>query len=257
MVIYEAINKINNKRYIGQTKDFLRRKKQHEKSIRYGSGCTYFARALSKYGINNFVWKVIDHASTQEELDAKESFWIEFFNTTDNRYGYNLKGGGYNPFLTDEVKESIGKAQLGELNHMYGKTGSNNPTSKKVIDITTNTTYDSVSDLCRGMGFELSKVCCVCRGERLTHKGHIFRYLDDEGNIIDNGKTTSIAEIKNYKSKLYAKTNSIKILDKTNNIVYNSLIDAVGRRYISNLSRKLRQCGGKCRYHNIDWEIIG
>nr|DAT40152.1 MAG TPA: GIY-YIG nuclease superfamily protein [Caudoviricetes sp.] len=32
MVIYEAINKINNKRYIGQTKDFPRRKKQHEKS---------------------------------------------------------------------------------------------------------------------------------------------------------------------------------------------------------------------------------
>jgi group I intron endonuclease len=256
MVIYEAINKINNKRYIGQTKDFPRRKKQHEKSIRYGSGCSYFTRALSKYGINNFIWKVIDHASTQEDLDAKESFWIEFFNTTNNRYGYNLKGGGYNPFLTDEVKESIRKSQKGKLNHMYGRTGADSPSSKAVIDITTNTTYGSVSDLCRETGFELSKVCCVCRGERLTHKGHIFRYLDKDGNIIDNGNTTSTEEIKNHKSKLYAKINSIKILDKTNNIVYNSLIDAVGRHYISNLSRKLRQCGGKCRYHNIDWEII-
>ena len=256
MVVYEAINKVNNKRYIGQTVDFARRKRQHEDSIKYGGGCSYFIRALSKYGVNNFVWRVIDRAITQEELDAKESFWIEFFNTTDSRFGYNLKGGGYNPFLTESVKRSIGNAQLGELNHMYGKTGSNNQTSKRVIDITTNITYDSVSELCRGNDFELSKVCCVCRGERLTHKGHIFRYLDKNGNIIDNGNTTSKEEIAKYKSMIYAKNNGIKILDKTNNIVYNSLIEAVGRRYISSLSRKLRQCGGKCKYHNIDWEII-
>lgn len=103
MVVYEAKNIVNGKRYIGQTtQDFLTRKQQHLDSIKYNnSGCHLFKRALIKYGEDKFVWKIIDVATSREELNLKESFWIEFFKTTDVNFGYNLKGGGYNPFLTD------------------------------------------------------------------------------------------------------------------------------------------------------------
>ena len=96
MIIYEAINKINGKRYIGQTIYSLNhRKKQHLSSIKYNTtGCTLFKRAIEKYGSNNFEWKVVDSAKSHTELDAKESFWISFFGTTNPMKGYTLKGGG-------------------------------------------------------------------------------------------------------------------------------------------------------------------
>lgn len=165
------------------------RKKQHFNAAKYAINISkHFYRAINKYGWDQFEWKVIDSATTQEELDAKESFWIEFFDTTDIHKGYNLKGGGYNPFLTDEVKRRIGEAQIGELNHSYGKIGEESVSSKKFIDLTTGETYVGVSEFCRiHPEFIVSKVCAACRGDRYTTQGHIFRYLDEDDRIIDNG----------------------------------------------------------------------
>lgn len=151
MIIYEAINTVNGKRYIGQSIHSLQcRKTQHENSVKYNrGGCRLFKRALAKYGIDSFDWKVIDTASSREELNIKESFWISFFNTTDTSCGYNLKGGGYEPFLTDDVKKSIGDSQKGSLNHMYGKYDDKNPNSKRVLVVSTKEIFNSVSELCR------------------------------------------------------------------------------------------------------------
>ena len=165
MLIYDARNKINGKRYIGQTIHTLEERKHGHLS---GVSCSYFRRALDKYGADSFEWNIIDTAKTRDELNKKESYWIDFYATTNRDNGYNLKGGGHNPFLTDRVKKAIGDAQRGELNPMYGRCGKDNPSSIPVIDITTGIRYDSVSDMCRITSFGISKVCCVCRGERYT-----------------------------------------------------------------------------------------
>lgn len=184
MIIYEAVNKKNGKRYIGQTIHTLEdRKRRHINSIRYNnSGCHYFKRALIKYGIDSFDWRVIDKAYTTEELDLKESFWIEFFKTTDPINGYNLKGGGDAPYLNESTRKKIGDAQRGSKNHMYGRCGSLNPSSKSVICLDDGNVFGSVSELVhfyKSKGLSLSRVCSVCRGERKTHHGMVFRYLDD------------------------------------------------------------------------------
>lgn len=205
MIIYEALNIINNKRYIGQTVQTLhKRKLQHINSIKYkNSKCVAFVRAMEKYGVENFKWRIVDDAETLEELDKKESYWIEYYDTTNPNKGYNLKGGGHNPYLTEEVKKKIGDAQRGELNHMYGKTDKNNKTSKPVLCITTGKQYESACSCAKSMpGFDFSKICAVCRGDRYTYKKHIFRYLDSNGDIIDNGKPISMDEIKEIKRKI-------------------------------------------------------
>lgn len=101
MIIYEAMNIVNGKRYIGQTILTLEhRKRQHiETSKRNPSVSIHFYKAIQKYGEENFQWKVIDTAETQDELNFKESYWIELLNTTDPQIGYNLKGGGLNERL--------------------------------------------------------------------------------------------------------------------------------------------------------------
>lgn len=86
---------------------------------------------------------------------------------------------------------------------MYGKTGKYNKTSKPVLCITTGKQYYSASDCAKDMpGFDFSKICAVCRGDRYTYKKHIFRYIDSNGDIIDNGKPVSMDEIKEIKRKI-------------------------------------------------------
>lgn len=194
MIIYKATNLINNKIYIGQTVLNLQtRKKQHENSHKYKS-CYSFSKAIKKYGKDNFKWEVIDTASTIEELNEKESYYINSYKSLISENGYNLKGGGSNSFLTEEVKKKISQAQIGEKNHMYGKTGSLNPTSKRVRNITTEDEYESANECAIKENINFSHICAVCRGDRGSTNNCIYRYLDNEGNIIQPKQT---ADIKN------------------------------------------------------------
>lgn len=90
-IIYCAINRINNKKYIGQTIDFKKRKMEHIRSIFKNE--TTFQKAMNKYGVKNFKWEIIDYANSLEELDEKEVFWIDYFNTYGSG-GYNMTIGG-------------------------------------------------------------------------------------------------------------------------------------------------------------------
>jgi len=91
-IIYSAKNLTNNKRYIGQTTCTLeKRKKEHINSV--SKQKFTFQKAMKKYGIENFLWEVIDYADSPEELDYKETYWIDHFNTYGHE-GYNMTIGG-------------------------------------------------------------------------------------------------------------------------------------------------------------------
>lgn len=107
-IIYMHTNKLNGKKYIGQTTKTLNaRLKEHLKEMIKGSNLP-FHRALKKYGIENFVSEIIDTANNQKELNEKEIKWIAHFNT--------YKGKGYNCTIGGE-----GYKAFGEKNHFYGK----------------------------------------------------------------------------------------------------------------------------------------
>lgn len=94
-LIYKAINKINNKQYIGQTMNTLgERKKQHIQSA-FNSRRepkSYFHKAIKKYGEENFKWEIIENNIPNEKLNERERYWIKFYNTYED--GYNLTEGG-------------------------------------------------------------------------------------------------------------------------------------------------------------------
>ena len=98
-IIYIAINKIDGKVYVGQTKQTVKtRFGQHcNEALREEKlelACCYFHQALLRYGKENFIVEQIDTAETKEELDEKESHWIKVYNSTDRIHGYNLTPGG-------------------------------------------------------------------------------------------------------------------------------------------------------------------
>ena len=84
MWIYKITNIQNNKVYIGQTirpiKDRLNR---HINDALHNILDTHFARAIRKYGKESFIIEEIDTASSQEELNQKEQYWIRYYDSVN------------------------------------------------------------------------------------------------------------------------------------------------------------------------------
>ena len=82
---------------------------------------------------------------------------------------------------------------------MYGKTGALNPTSKKVINLTTNMIFGSASEAAQYDKTNFSHVCSVCRGTRGSTKGNVYRYLDKENNILqpENSAKVKAKKVRN------------------------------------------------------------
>lgn len=93
--IYCFINKINNKKYIGQTSNLNRRISEHK--YRSGKDNLPFHNAIMKYGIKSFEIKIlIENVSTQEKLNEYEKFFIKRYKTGSKKFGYNISSGGSN-----------------------------------------------------------------------------------------------------------------------------------------------------------------
>lgn len=109
--IYCITNKINGKCYVGQSLNIEQRWKAHRsrpfntKSSQYNS---ILYKAIRKYGINNFIFSILEECN-QEELNAREIFWINKLDSYNN--GYNLTKGGQecsiNTKLTSEEVQEI------------------------------------------------------------------------------------------------------------------------------------------------------
>ena len=99
--IYCYVNKTNGKKYIGQTNNLERRKKQHiQDSIHcfQGHEISYelpFHRAIRKYGIDNFEYNILEIIDTDnwDEVNKLESYYIKKENTIVPN-GYNLQCDG-------------------------------------------------------------------------------------------------------------------------------------------------------------------
>ena len=101
-LIYEMINKVNNKYYIGQhyTKDPL---------DNYSGSGYYLNDEIHKYGLSNFVKVILCDYPTFNEMDQTERESVQLSDCyPENNMSYNLKEGGSNGPHTDEIKKKLG-----------------------------------------------------------------------------------------------------------------------------------------------------
>ena len=92
--IYKITNLINNKSYIGQSVNIEKRWNNEKRCAFIESDKSYnypLSIAFRKYGVDNFLFEVIEECS-QEELNEKEMFWISKFDTFYNGYNQTLGG---------------------------------------------------------------------------------------------------------------------------------------------------------------------
>lgn len=86
-----------------------------ESRWRYGKGYehnAYFTRAINKYGWDNFQHEIIASNLTEEEAKNFEKLLIKKLKSNNQKYGYNLTGGG---------DGACGVSHVGEKNPFYGK----------------------------------------------------------------------------------------------------------------------------------------
>jgi hypothetical protein len=111
-VIYKIQNNINNKVYIGQTTNDNGFNGRYSYNLEENTHNEHLKNSILKYGIDNFnIDKEFDIANSQEELDEKEIYWIEYYNSTNPKFGYNKKEGGNGGLLSAESKIKMSKTK--------------------------------------------------------------------------------------------------------------------------------------------------
>lgn len=93
--IYIHKNKINGKMYIGQSKNPSKRWGKNGLGYKpHKNGESRFWNAIQKYGWNNFDHIIIAKCLYREMANQLEKELIFRYNTTNDKYGYNIAIGG-------------------------------------------------------------------------------------------------------------------------------------------------------------------
>lgn len=112
--VYQHINKINGKRYIGITKQNPESRWGTD-GINYKSS-PYFYSAIQKYGWDNFDHEILFSDLTKEEACIKEIELIAYFQTQDKQHGYNIMEGGSAPTIPEEIRIVMSEKKRGNQN---------------------------------------------------------------------------------------------------------------------------------------------
>lgn len=88
--IYKITRIETGKAYIGQTNDIERRFIEHKSNKSHFD--TAIDKAILKHGADAFTYEIIEECAV-EQLDEREKYWIDFYNTFHG-FGYNCNEGG-------------------------------------------------------------------------------------------------------------------------------------------------------------------
>lgn len=114
MGIIYLITSPSGKYYVGQTRQSLEKRwKQHIDASKreYKNNCKVLNKALRKYGDKHFKIEILEEC-IDEELDTKECFYIEKYNSLVPN-GMNIKNGGLTGTHNDDTKKKISDSLKG------------------------------------------------------------------------------------------------------------------------------------------------
>jgi group I intron endonuclease len=138
--IYMIHNVVSNKVYIGQTVNINHRFVQHSGELRRGvHENTALQCDYDNYGKQSLRYVVLEMIDKNKDgiLDEREIYWINFYKNLSDYDVYNLTNGGLSgykrseetkkkislsktgSYLSDETKEKIRQANIGDKNPKY------------------------------------------------------------------------------------------------------------------------------------------
>jgi len=206
--IYLITNKINNKRYVGQTVSILssgrkygsynRLNKHFSDAKNNVDDCKVFCNAIRKYGKSNFKIEILMYCN-KDMLDFYETEFIKFYNTI-SPHGYNIESGGSaNKILHEDTKIKLSK----KLRFLNVCDGDRNNILKAMHDL-------NITEIPYGINYT----------HHIKNKYEGFTVKKNNGklkSIISNGKTLTEKLSLSIKYLNFIKDNNvlcINIMDK-------------------------------------------
>ena len=163
--VYKHTNIINNKVYIGLTKQEPKRRWQNG----YGYiDNSYFYNSIIKYGWDGFKHEVLYDNLTKEEAMQKEIELIKYYKSNNRKYGYNMSKGG-------EASDENFSKRYGKDNPKSRRIRVIDADTKKIIKI-----YESQTQASIDLEINRKGITKNCLGQSKTYKGYIFEYDDCE-----------------------------------------------------------------------------
>ena len=216
--IYKIENLINHKIYIGQSLYIEKRWHDHL----FAKDDFAIHQAFKKYGIQNFTFQILEECSV-EELDEKEIYWINFYQSLVPN-GYNMVEGG-----TNGAGYSKGKKVL--QFDLQGKFIKEYPSALQASQIT---------------GIAHTQICKCCRGIIQQSGTYQWKYADDTKKILPIIKRTDFTVIQLDKE-------TEEIIEEYNSIAEASRITGIAKATICNVCNgKGKTAGGYIWKYKID-----
>jgi len=207
-IIYVLTNKINGKKYVGQTvRTFNDRLSQHLSIAKKEKPKMVVSRAIKKYGIENF--DIETHDIINCCLDDTEKVMVKTLNSKIPN-GYNVIDGGkgnygfhhteeakkkismslsgknsymYGKQLTEEVKQKISKARIGKHHTEKTKKKLTKSLCKYTYEVTTpngdKEIINNMNRYCNDNNIDQSAMQRVAMGKYKQHKGYTARILNE------------------------------------------------------------------------------
>ena len=188
--VYCHTNKENGKKYIGITKQTPERRWKNGN----GYSSQHFARAIQKYGWNNFEHTILMSNLTKDQACYYERFYIKKYETTLPENGYNETlggdgGGMYNKHHTQEAREKISNARkisgFSETHKRHiseSKSGVKHHLAKPVYQYSKDGSFirkwDYMNEAAKTLGLHRTCISSACLGRTKTCAGFIWTYED-------------------------------------------------------------------------------
>lgn len=234
--IYEILNIVTNKRYIGMSKCIQYRWDNHKQDLKNNRHSNpHLQESYNKYGKECFQFKILEHISkenTKEYFEQIELKWVNLFDTLNPKKGYNMTKPTDVYFY--KKKKPIFKKSPVCLNTL------------KIYCITNSKTYNSVKECCLELGLKEKSVRSCYRywnnppkERRKSVKGYMFCKLDeynpnfDYVNFIHERIYTKKEISSRYKLEL---TNII-----TNEVIIHNGVTSASK-YFKMDKKKITQC---------------
>jgi hypothetical protein len=195
--IYMIKNTINNKIYIGSAIGHYRRKGQHYWMLRRNKHFNlHLQSSWNKYSENSFIFQVIEFIDNLNNIEEKEEYWINYYNTLDNNYGYNARVNcktnlGLKWPLESRRKFSDSKKGKKILHINYIKVAKNNMKKVKALNIKTNEVlyFNSLKEAAIEMKVDPSSISKAVNHIKSKCKGYIWDFVEQSTlkNSVNSG----------------------------------------------------------------------
>lgn len=252
MYLYMHISP-SGRKYIGITKQEPNERWKNGKGYKNNP---YFERAIKKYGWDNFQHIILFDGLTEDEANELEKIYIDMFDTTNPKKGYNLHTGGNHHTVSERSKEKYRKTikgrYVGEKNPFYGKHHSQEVldmmrirVEKYSLDGEYIETYASVREAAEKNNTNMSDISKTCRGVRKkTCQGFQWKFENDP------------KEIKPYRRRAH-NCKTVLQIDVHGAVIrtYQSLTEA-GKQFGTNADKCIGDCcrGDQLTAYGYRWE---